>query len=168
MQSKASLFCSQKGKGSSWQIIDEQSNEFWLAQSCSVDKCSFTMPSIISFGVACNSKQTFFHERLFTIIMSLKHKRSVLSIKDEQSIIFQWAEGKKEIVCELNMALVSSRSPISARARKRSWRLMHLSIEIPTHHYIITNLNKPPPYWGTLTGKTPPWWGNLCCSLTDY
>ena len=95
VQSKASLFCSQKGKGSSWQIIDEQSNEFWLAQSCSVDKCSFTMRSIISFGVACNSKQTFFHERLFTIIMSLKHKRSVLSIKDEQSIIFSMSRRKE-------------------------------------------------------------------------
>ena len=47
--------------------------------------------SIGSFG----KQATLRHECLFTIIMSLKRKRSVLSIKDKQAIILRLEEEEK-------------------------------------------------------------------------
>ena len=47
--------------------------------------------SIISFG----KQATVRHECLFTIIISFKHKRSVLSIKDKQAIILRLEKEEK-------------------------------------------------------------------------
>ena len=47
--------------------------------------------SIGSFG----KQATLRHECLFTIIMSLKHKRSILSIKEKQAIILQLEKEEK-------------------------------------------------------------------------
>ena len=47
--------------------------------------------------------------------MSLKCKRSVLSIKDRQALILRLEKEKKGI-CPLNMAIVNGRYLISARA----------------------------------------------------
>ena len=48
--------------------------------------------SIGSFG----EQATLRHECLFTIIMSMKRKRSVLSIKDKQAIILRLEKEEKE------------------------------------------------------------------------
>ena len=47
--------------------------------------------SISSFG----KQATLRHECLFTIIMSLQHKRSVLSIKDKRAIILRLEKEEK-------------------------------------------------------------------------
>ena len=48
-----------------------------------------------SFG-SFGKQATLRHECLFTIIMSLKHKRSVLSIKDKQAVILRLDKEEKE------------------------------------------------------------------------
>ena len=54
----------------------------------------------------------------------MQNKQAIrfFSIKDKQPIIIivRLEKGKKEPICQLNMALVSSRSLISTRTRKRS------------------------------------------------
>ena len=52
--------------------------------------------SVGLFSVVCKSKQaSISREQLILIIMSLKRKRSVLSIEDKQSIILQLEKGEK-------------------------------------------------------------------------
>ena len=48
-----------------------------------------------SFGSFCDHA-TLHHECLFTIIMSLKRKQSILSIKDKQAIILRLEKQEKE------------------------------------------------------------------------
>ena len=49
--------------------------------------------SIGSFSVVCKS---YCYKCLFTIIVSLKRRQSVLSIKDKQSIILRLEKGEKQ------------------------------------------------------------------------
>ena len=66
------------------------------------------------------NKQAILHQEcLFMIIMSLKHKQSVLSIKDKQSIILQLEKGEESnnLLAEYGIS-ISGRYLIFARTRK--------------------------------------------------
>ena len=60
----------------------------WLRVALLLSEIS---PSIASFG----EQATLRHECLFTIIMSFKQKRSVLSVKDKQAIILRLEKEEK-------------------------------------------------------------------------
>ena len=112
VQSNARFLCFQTAKAALACMVtnDEHSNEFWMAQGCIVAKWNFTLYYILLVRSVWYAKQT---------------SDPFFSIKDKQPIIIivRLEKGKKEPICQLNMALVSSRSLISTRTRKRSWSL---------------------------------------------
>ena len=77
--------------------------------------------SEISRSIGSFSKQaTLRHKCLFTIIVSLKRKRFVLSIKDKQAIILRLEKKEKGTNLSAEYGISKRQYLISARARKRS------------------------------------------------
>ena len=95
VQWKASLSCFQRARAALARAVtnEEHLNELWLAQSCFVGKWNFTLCWLVQHGMQI--KTSLRHEHFFPIIMSLKRKRTVLSIEDKQSIILRLEKGEK-------------------------------------------------------------------------
>ena len=90
------------------------------------------LPSEISRSIGSFGKQaTLRRECLFTIIMSLKRKRSVLLIKDKQAIILRLEKEGKGTNLSAEYGVSIRQISDIARARKRSWHL-------PTHVQVFT------------------------------
>ena len=100
---KCEGFLFSKSKSSTYVCCEEQSNEFWLAQSCIVAKWNFTLRGLVA---VVRKQRSLHHKCLVMMAMSLMCKQSVLAIKDKKEvaddIVFQMTF--ESVVPQLNVS----------------------------------------------------------------
>ena len=102
--SNARVFYSLRAKAALTCVVkNNQSNEFWLAQSCIVTKWNFTLHGLVA---VVRKQRSLQNKYLVMMAMSLKRKQSVLAIKDKKEvaddIVFQMTF--ESVVPQLNVS----------------------------------------------------------------